>query len=75
MVTILIAKDEKKVKEILTELLKEEGYGVSGDLAKGDGIIKIIGKDSRQNTDSLRDKVIELENSLFKEACLRVATI
>ena len=67
MVTILIAKDEKKVKEILTELLKEEGYGVSGDLAKGDGIIKIIGKDSRQNTDSLRDKVIELENSLFKE--------
>ncbi len=37
MINILIAKDEKKVKEILSELLREEGY--SGSLK--DNIIEL----------------------------------
>lgn len=51
MITILIAKDEKNIKEVLEELLRREGYRVSD------------GKDGA----SLKDVVIKLENSLHNE--------
>ena len=67
MITILISQDEKKIKDMLTQLLRQEGYAISDSLEGQDNIIRIAKKDSIRDIDSLKDKVIELEDSLYKE--------
>ena len=68
MITILIAKDENKIKDTLTQILKQEGYQVSANLnGPEDNIIRIETKNPTRIGDSLKDKVIELEDSLYKE--------
>lgn len=67
MITIMIANDEKKVKEILTRLLRMEGYSVSQDRQDNEDVIKLDIKNSAKNTVSIEDKVIELEESLYGE--------
>lgn len=68
MITILIAKDENKIKDTLTRILKQEGYQVSANLnGPEDNIIRIETKNPTRIGDSLKDKVIELEDSLYKE--------
>ncbi len=67
MITILIAKDEKKIREVLTDLLKQEGYSISDKPDGGNNIIRIAEKDSIRGIGSLKDKVIELENALYHE--------
>jgi len=68
MITILIAKDENKIKDTLTRILKQEGYQVSANLnGPEDNIIRIETKNPMRIGDSLKDKVIELEDSLYKE--------
>lgn len=66
MITILIAQDENKVKEILTQMLKQEGYAVPDSWNK-DNVIRIIKKDSIKDISALRDTVVELEDSMYKE--------
>lgn len=66
MITILIAEDENKVKEILAQMLRQEGYAVSDNWDK-ENIIRVIKKDSVKDIAFLRDTVIELEDSLYKE--------
>ncbi len=66
MITILIAQDEKKVQQILTEMFKKEGYVVPEKWDESN-IIRIIKKESIKDISSLRDTVIELEDSLYKE--------
>lgn len=65
MITILIAQDEEKVKEILTHMLRKEGYIVP-DIWKKDGI-RIVKKDTIKDISILKDTVIELEEALYKE--------
>ena len=66
MVTILIADDEIKAKELLAKLFQQEGYSFSDD-AGGQNIVRLVKKDCIRDLAFIKDKVIELEDSLFNE--------
>jgi len=66
MITILIVENELKAKEALAKLLAQEGYTFSGS-SDGEEAIRIIKKDCIRDLAFIKDKVIELENSLFNE--------
>ena len=66
MITILITEDEVKTKEALAEMLKQEGYALSSDTSQ-ENVIRVVKKDSIRDLAFIKDKVIELENSLFIE--------
>ena len=65
MITIVIADNEEKAKEVVNSMLKEGRLNL--DISKKDNIIKIIEKDSVHVLVSLEEKVIELEDSLYWE--------
>ncbi len=67
MITIVAAQDEKKIKNILTQLLRQEGYNISADAGADNNVISVLNKDNDKNYGTLKDKVIELRNSLYKE--------
>jgi len=68
MITILIAKDENKIKDTLTQILRQEGYPVSANSNGPEGdIIRIETKNPERSGNALKDKVIELEDSLYKD--------
>ncbi len=62
MITIVITEDELKAKETLSKILKEAGY-ISGQ----DDIIRVVKKDCIRDLAFITDKVIELQESLFRE--------
>lgn len=64
MITILIADNELKAKEALTRMLTQEGYSFS---ESADNVIRFAKKDCIRDLAFIRDKVIELESSLFIE--------
>ena len=64
MITIVIAQDEKKIKDTLLKILQQEGYSVSE--GKSD-VIKITDESSIQNLDYFKEKVIKLSQTLYKE--------
>jgi DNA-binding protein Fis len=66
MITILITEDEVKTKEALAEMLKQEGYALSSDTSQ-ENVIRVVKKDCIRDLAFIKDKVIELENSLFIE--------
>lgn len=66
MITILVADNETKVKEMLSEMLSKAGNTDVG-ITKQGGIIKIAEKGGLKELVSLRDKIIELEDSLYNE--------
>lgn len=66
MITILITEDELKAKEALTKMLEQEGYALSGS-ESGNDVIRVVKKDCIRDLAFIKDKVIELENSLFIE--------
>ncbi|MDO8488650.1 MAG: hypothetical protein Q7S42_00850, partial [Candidatus Omnitrophota bacterium] len=66
MITILITEDELKAKEALTKMLEQEGYILSKGTS-GNDVIRVVKKDCIRDLAFIKDKVIELENSLFIE--------
>lgn len=66
MITILIADDESKAKEALTKMLKEQGYSFSEELSASN-TIRLVQKDCIRDLAFIKDKVVELEDSLFDE--------
>ncbi|HTY44676.1 MAG TPA: helix-turn-helix domain-containing protein [Patescibacteria group bacterium] len=66
MITVLIAEDEAKIKEMLAKVLKKEGYVISDSLGH-DGSVKIIKKDEGNDSTSLKEKILELEDALLKD--------
>ena len=66
MITVLITESEGKIKEMLTELLKKAG-NANIDIVKQEDIIKIMKREELTSLVSLKDKIIELEESLFSE--------
>jgi len=66
MITIMISDDELKIKEALFKMLKDEGYLFSEDFHQNDAI-RLVKKDSIRDLAFIKDKVIELEDSLFTE--------
>ncbi|MDP3789648.1 MAG: hypothetical protein Q8R48_04520, partial [Candidatus Omnitrophota bacterium] len=67
MITIVAAKDENKIKNMLAQLLVQGGYNISTNDDAGSSVINISSKDNYKNGGTLKDKVLELGNSLFKE--------
>lgn len=67
MITIVIAQDEKRIKDMLTKLLKNEGYAISDNMYGHNDVIKIEAKEKVAGAASLKDKIIELQDSLYKE--------
>lgn len=66
MITLLIAKNEEKIREMLAQMLKASGNTQINIVKQGD-IIKILKKEEIKEIVSLKDKIIELENSLYSE--------
>jgi len=66
MITVLIADNEGKVKEILAQMLGKIG-NTNIDIIKQGDIVKIAQEDSLKDLVSLKDKIIELEDSLYSE--------
>ncbi len=66
MITILITEDEMKTKEALAKMLKQEGYTLSSDAGQ-ENIIRVVKKDCIRDLAFIKDRVVELENSLFIE--------
>jgi DNA-binding protein Fis len=66
MITILITEDELKTKEALARMLKQEGYALSADAGQND-IIRLVKKDCIRDLAFIKDRVVELESSLFIE--------
>ncbi len=66
MITVLIAENEEKIKNILSQMLKQGGVKQL-DMASQENIIKMIKDDGIKDTASLKERIVELEESLFKE--------
>jgi len=66
MITVMIAENKEKVKEILAQMLSKIGNTNIGIVKEGD-IIKIAEKDNLKDMVALEDKIIELEDSLYNE--------
>ncbi|MEW6170433.1 MAG: helix-turn-helix domain-containing protein [Candidatus Omnitrophota bacterium] len=66
MITILIAEDELKAKEALVKMLQQEGYTLSDNFNQ-DNIIRLVRKDCIRDLAFIKDKVIELGDSLLDE--------
>jgi DNA-binding protein Fis len=66
MITVLIAGDEKKVKEMITQMLDKHG-NLNLDIVRQENIVKIVKNDDVRELITLKDKIIELEDSLYKE--------
>ena len=55
-----------KIKEMLAKMLDEAG-NTSIDIKKHENIIKIVKEDNLNQLVTLKDKIIELEESLYNE--------
>ncbi len=66
MITILITEDELRAKEALTKMLEQEGYTLSAG-ASQENVIRVVKKDCIRDMAFIKDKVIELQDSLFIE--------
>jgi len=64
MITIMISENEEKAKEIISEILRKEGYGMS-DKIDGNDLISVIKKENVRGESNIKDTVIELEKSLY----------
>ena len=66
MITILITEDEVKTKEALAKMLKQEGYTLPSDTSQ-ENVIRVVKRDCIRDLAFIKDKVIELQDSLFIE--------
>ncbi len=67
MLTILIADNKDKLKDLVAEMISVE-HSASFEVTKLDGGLRIIKHDGIKGADTtLEGKIIELENTLFKE--------
>jgi DNA-binding protein Fis len=66
MVTILIADNEDKVKQVLSQMLNKAENASISIIKEGD-TVKICDRQSLKELVSLKDKIIELEDSLYNE--------
>jgi len=67
MITIVVGKDEAKLKTSLAEFLRHEGYSISEHHDGAKEVIEVGQGSSNTVFDSLKSKVIELEDALYRE--------
>lgn len=66
MITVLIGKDEERIKAIVSELLDRIG-NIKIDIVREGNVVKILQDDEIKKLVSLEEKVIELEEALYSE--------
>jgi DNA-binding protein Fis len=66
MITVLIADNDEKIKEILAKMISQDG-NTNIDIIKQENVVKIMKREDLKELVSLKDKIIELENSLYEE--------
>ncbi|MDD5450120.1 MAG: helix-turn-helix domain-containing protein [Candidatus Omnitrophica bacterium] len=71
MITVFIADNEEKVKDIIAGLLYKEG-NITIYITKQANIIKIAKNEEIKNFVPLEDKIMEIEESLCREKSGRV---
>ena len=67
MLTVVITKDEDKIKAMLTDTLMKQGYNVMNEDTSG-RIIKVIKNDILYSAGTLRDQIIGLWDSIYAES-------
>jgi DNA-binding protein Fis len=66
MITVLVVEDEKRIYELLSQVLRQAGYTFVDEPESG-GLIKIIKKSDVSNTASVSRRFLALENNLLRE--------
>jgi len=66
MIKFLIADNDDKAKEILLGMLAQQG-NFRIDVAKQENIVRIAKMDTLKEDVTLSDKLVELEDTLFKD--------
>jgi DNA-binding protein Fis len=62
----MITEDELKAKKAIAKLLQEQGYSFSHE-SGSENVIRLVKKDSIRDMAFIKDKVIELGDTLFRE--------
>lgn len=65
MITIFISQDDKKMQEIIGQLLRQEGYSLSGKLNEG-GVINIVSPEAAGQAGELCDCKIQVKKDSLK---------
>ncbi|MBU1998142.1 MAG: helix-turn-helix domain-containing protein [Candidatus Omnitrophota bacterium] len=67
MITIMLTgMDESRVKDMLEKIFEQEGYDLSEGLNQGN-VIRLAQKGRIHDLAFIKDKVIELDDDLFKD--------
>ncbi len=66
MITILIKENETRVKEIISQVLHQEGYKLLEN-KPGDNTVQIVKEDNSNSIANIEDTVIKLEKYLYDE--------
>jgi len=66
MITVLVTNKEEKLKEIIARMINRVG-NISICITKRGDVIEIMENEDMRKLVSLRDKVLELESSLYPE--------
>jgi DNA-binding protein Fis len=66
MLTVVISKDEDKIRSMLTDTLKKQGYNLMAEDAAG-RIIKVIKSDTVYNASTLQDQIVGLLESIYAD--------
>jgi DNA-binding protein Fis len=62
----VISKDEDKIRSMLTDTLKKQGYDLMSEDAAG-RIIKVIKNDTVYNASTLQDQIVGLVESIYAD--------
>jgi DNA-binding protein Fis len=66
MLTVVITKDEDKIKAMLSDTLKKQGYNFMNEDTSG-RIIKVIKNDIVYSSDNLKRQIIGLWDTIYAE--------
>lgn len=66
MIAVVIADNEEKLKEMLSKMISKEG-NAQVSIVKEENIVKIMSQESAKQVATLKDKIIELEESLYRD--------
>jgi DNA-binding protein Fis len=67
MLTVVITKDEDKIKAMLTDTLKKQGYNVMNEDTTG-RIIKVIKNDIVYSSDNLKRQITGLWDTIYAQS-------
>jgi two-component system, NtrC family, nitrogen regulation response regulator GlnG len=66
MITVVVADNEANLKEMLNAIVRKEGNARVA-IIKEENVVKIMSQESVLQAATLKDKIIELEETLYRE--------